>query len=564
MAAAQWAIDLGTTHTRVARWDEAASQPRLVELPAVCLAPGGEDPLEAPRLVPSATHLLPPRGPAGLLGSWPWLDRLALLGRRALIGREALERNRAGEHAAFAPGFKLELAASPLRPLARLGRRSYSARAVARVFVRELLAEVKRVTGQRIREAAFTAPVDAYETYRAEVLTIARSLGIRQPRFVDEPVAAALGYGLGLARERRVLVLDFGGGTLHLVAAALAPRDAEEGQGRVLAKTSRPVGGTAVDSWVLSEVCRRQGYSLPDGGDEEGRFWLRAMLAEARRVKESIFFHGSARFLLAPPDALHAPRPRPAAEALPELTRDELMALLDAHGLYRTLEECLGEVQAQLAGHGLGLDSLDDVLLVGGSSLLPGVYPLFEGRFGRDRVRGWQPFEAVAFGACVFAAGGASPADFVVHDYAFVTHHPVSHEPQYTVIVPTGTRFPTPMDLWKRQLVPTCSLGEPERLFKLVVCEIGRDRGGDRRFQWDTAGQLHKLGGEGGEQVLVVPLNESNPTLGRLDPPHPPGDRRARLEIAFGIDADKWLCATVRDLLTDRLLMRERPVVRLM
>ena len=45
-----------------------------------------------------------------------------------------------------------------------------------------------------------------------------------------------------------------------------------------------------------------------------------------------------------------------------------------------------------------------DVLVVGGSTLLPGVFPRLERRFDRRRLRAWQPFEAVAFGAASFAA----------------------------------------------------------------------------------------------------------------------------------------------------------------
>ena len=62
---------------------------------------------------------------------------------------------------------------------------------------------------------------------------------------------------------------------------------------------------------------------------------------------------------------------------------------------------------------------------------------------------------------------------------------------------------------------------------------------------------------------MIVPLNAASPTLGYLDPPHSPRDRRPRLEIAFGVNADRWLVATVRDLLAQRELMREEPVVRL-
>jgi hypothetical protein len=80
---------------------------------------------------------------------------------------------------------------------------------------------------------------------------------------------------------------------------------------------------------------------------------------------------------------------------------------------------------------------------------------------------------------------------------------------------------------------------------------------------WDAAGDLHTVGGASGTDALIVPLNAASPTLGYLDPPHEPRDRRPRLEIAFGVNGERWLIATVRDLLTQRELMREEPIVRL-
>ena len=57
----------------------------------------------------------------------------------------------------------------------------------------------------------------------------------------------------------------------------------------------------------------------------------------------------------------------------------------------------------------------------------------------------------------------------------------------------------------------------------------------------------------------VLPIG----TLGYLDPPHSPRDRAPRLEIAFGVNAERWLCATVRDLKKNALLLKEASVVRL-
>jgi molecular chaperone DnaK len=552
-----WGLDLGTTNTGVARWDDALGQPQLVHLPAVCRSATSDDPLEAPRLVPSALHLREGLGLLDRLGRWPVLRRRLFLGRAADIGRPAVERNQGIASAAYVATFKPALMTEPARPVARLGGRAVSARAATATYLRELLAEVTRNTGTRPRELVVTAPVMAFETYRAEVQAILRDLGVGRVRFLDEPVAAALGYGLSLGRERLLMVVDVGGGTMHVVIVRLQPREAEGGAAKVLAKQGSRLGGNAVDGWVLAALCAQVGQPLDDGDDEASALWRRVMLAEACRVKEAVFFHPSAEFLVAP----GVPGWRPGADTpRAVLTRDGLVEVLTEHGFYTALERC---VEDALTHAHLGADQVDEVLLVGGSTLLPGVFPRLEARFGRSRLRGWQPFEAVALGAACFGADRAAALDFVVNDYAVVTHDAGTGAEQHTVIVPRGTRFPTPPDLWRRQLVPTCALGEPETLFKLVICEVARGDGGDARLVWDAAGGLHKVGGAAHETAVVVPLNAASPTLGTLDPPHSPRDRRPRLDVAFGVNGERWLIATVRDLHTGRELMREEPVVRL-
>jgi molecular chaperone DnaK (HSP70) len=493
------------------------------------------------------------------LGAWRPLARRFFIGRTAYIGRQALEGNRATVHPAFTPAFKAALGTEASRPLARAGRRVVTARAAAHAYLRELVLEVKRSTGRRMRQLVVASPISAFETYRAEVQRILRDLGIGRVRFVDEPLAVALGYGLGLTAESLVLVVDIGGGTMHTELVRLTPKGAEGGQAQVVAKRGRPLGGNAVDSWVLCDVCARMGHPIEQwADDEESRFWRRMMLAEACRVKEAVFFNESATFLLAPPGMVDAGgRERPGSAEV-SLTRQRLVELLEQNGFYRGLDDCFDEMFA--AGTVASAD-VEHVLLVGGSTLLPGVYPLIERRFERRRLRAWQPFEAVAYGAACFAADRVGTMDFIVHDYAFLTHAPGTGEEQHTVVIPKGTRFPTAPDLWKRQVVPTCALGEPEAIFKLVICEVSR--GDASAGSWDAAGDLQKVGGTS-ESRGHRALNASSPTLGYLDPPHDPRDRRPRLEIAFGVNADRWLIATVHDLLTRRELMREEPVVRLL
>lgn len=555
-----WAIDLGTTNSALCRWDEERAEPVLVRLSEICRDPDGTDPLAAPGVVPSATHVTPERDVWGRLGQLPFLRQRVLWGRHGWIGRPALERNLTRIHPAFARSFKGHLQHQALRPIARAGGRAYTAREIGRIFARELVAAVHRATGERLRSVTVTAPVDAYEGYRAEVRGLFRDVGVTVERFVDEPVAAAAGYGLSVRGDRKVLVVDFGGGTLDLALIAIDARAVESGTGRVLAKTGRPVGGDLVDRWLLEDICERLGMAFPEDDD----FWRRLLLDEARWVKEQLYLQPEVPFQLKAPDELRLLDARRRGEAMGcSVRREELTALLERKGLRSVLMGCIEEVLHRAGEEAGGPVTPDDVLMVGGSTLLPGVFPLFEEHFGRDRVRAWQPFQAVVTGACALSARGFAPSDYIVHEYAIVVFDAKTGERSTTTIVPAGTRFPTAPDLWRRHLVPTCALGEPERIFKLVVCEIGAAAQGDRSFGWDDSGQLHTLGGTDGER-LIVPLNEANPALGFLDPPHPPGDRAARLDVRFGVDADRWLVATVRDLKTSKTLMEGEPVVRLL
>ena len=563
----KWALDLGTSNTGLAYWDDEGHRPRLLQLSEVCRKPSGSDAMEAPRLVPSATEVLreDSLGFWGKLGKRPFFVSRFFWGQHALIGRPAVERSEASRVPGFAPVFKGALERAPLKTLASLDGRDFSARDICQYFLRELFRQAELATGERIRELTVTAPVDAYETYRAELKGVCSRLGVKKLHFLDEPVAAAMGYGVNLTERRCTLVADFGAGTLDLALVDLDVKGASKGSCKVLAKAGRAVGGNLVDKWIVEEFCERMGYSVDPEGSSDERFWYRLMIAEARRVKEALFFEPKTSFNVTPPEDVRMFEHRIQGGARGfNWDKDRLTEVLRQRGLYAEVEACLADLEEQAEAEGLPLDRVDDVLMVGGSTLLPEVYGIFEKRFGRDRVRPFLPFEAVAYGACAFAAGEFAQSDFIVHDYAFMTYHPKTHEPEYTTIIPKGTRIPTSPRFWTRRLVPTCSLGEPETFFKLVVCELGRPDEGERTFSWDEGGQLHKLGGRDGKEFLAVPLNEANPTLGTLNPPHSPRDRSARLEISFGVNGDRWLCAQVRDLKTKKQLLKDEPVVRLL
>jgi len=411
----------------------------------------------------------------------------------------------------------------------------------------EVLAGGARHTGERVRDLVITTPVHAFESYRAELQTIAGRLGIRRLRFADEPVAAALGYGLSIGAERRVLVIDFGAGTLDLALVALDSKGIEQGQARVIAKDGQELGGNDVDAWLLEDLVAPFGIEKgflhgAQSPTDDSLFWKREMLAEARRVKEALFFDEWTFFMFRQPEEFGPPRPS-QRDGHTEIHRHRLLEVLERHRVIESVDEAIQRI-FRGEPEGMTMEDVDEVLLVGGSTLLPGVYQRVEDLFGRSRVRAWEPFEAVALGASVLSAERFNQSDVIFHDYAFLTHDAETHKEQTTVIIPAGTRVPTPDRIWTGRVVPTCALGDIETIFKLVICEVARPRQG-ARFVRDHHGGLHQAG-QGGDPV-VVPPHKSEPFLGRLDPPHQPGDRKHRLALSFAVHADRRLRDTVDD-----------------
>ena len=72
---------------------------------------------------------------------------------------------------------------------------------------------------------------------------------------------------------------------------------------------------------------------------------------------------------------------------------------------------------------------------------------------GREKVREWLPFEAVARGACIFA-GGAHVEDFIYHDYALRVLPDDDDEAEYELLIPGGTSFPTADNFVTRYYAP--------------------------------------------------------------------------------------------------------------
>jgi hypothetical protein len=216
------------------------------------------------------------------------------------------------------------------------------------------------------------------------------------------------------------------------------------------------------------------------------------------------------------------------------------------------------EIQRQLEGEpSLSSGKVDQVLLVGGSTLLPEVAAVVDAVFPQSVVR-HDPtfvFTAVALGAARFA-GGVPVDDFIYHDYAVAVQNEQTHAVEYELLIPRRTRYPTLADFAVRYYADFPGMNE----MRFSVCEMGRL--GQVPVPWQTRpnGNRYWSPQDLPEQALVIELNP-----GDLPVPLRPTGRGTspRLRVTYSITTDRWLCMTVEDLLRKQFLRVNEPVVRL-
>lgn len=518
----QWAIDLGTTNSVVALAEGGSV--RVIHLPGL----GRTLPTDQSPLVPSAVHITE---------EWErFLYFFRKRKRKIHIGQQALSRNFDGRSPCFAQSFKPRLADEPHRPILRVGTQDLSVREVTQSFLRELTAAAGKQFQTKITDLTIPAPVGYFEHYRAELQSLARECGVKRFRSLDEPVAAGLGYGVNVARDETLLVVDFGGGTLNLAAVRLGPHAAHTGAAPVLAKHMVNIGGDNVDHWLMEHFVPGEGRDLPE--------WQRDLRWEAMFTKERASREGRAEFRWGGFRA--------------ELTRDDLMNVMAKHGLYDQLRTALLDIKRQLeedpqVGH------VDEVLLTGGSTQLPGIPAVVDDAFPKAVVR-HDPayvFTSVALGAARYA-GGVAVDDFVYHDYAIAVQNEKTHTVEYELLVPRRTRYPTAPGFAVRYYADFRGMTE----VRFSVCEVGRlgqapvawaQRPNGNRY-WAPAPNNDV------EKALVVELNPADAAL----PLRPIGQGASpRLRVTFHINSDRWLCTTVEDLVRKQPLKVDEPVVRL-
>ncbi|EIB8245392.1 molecular chaperone HscC [Salmonella enterica] len=334
-------IDLGTTNSLIAVWQDGAAQ----------LIPNKFGEYLTPSIISMDENkqILVGKPAAARKTSHP--DKTAALFKRAM-----------GSHTLW-----------------HLGEESFNAPELSSLVLRSLKEDAEDYLQQPIKDVVISVPAYFSDEQRKHTRLAAELAGLNAVRLINEPTAAAMAYGLHTQQNSRSLVFDLGGGTFDVTVLEYATPIIE-----VHASAGdNYLGGEDFTHLLLDEVLKRWNldksaltdsdlaalYACVEAAKCASGSPLRMSWLYQERVLESTFYDDELEALW-----------------LPLLNR-----------LRTPIEQALRDSR-------LKPEQIDSLVLVGGASQMPLVQRIAVRLFGKLPYQSYDPSTIVALGAATQAA----------------------------------------------------------------------------------------------------------------------------------------------------------------
>jgi molecular chaperone DnaK len=373
----------------------------------------------------------------------------------------------------------------------------------------KVLQKLKRAAenylGETVAEAVITVPAYFNDAQRQATKDAGRIAGLEVRRIINEPTAAALAYGLDKKKDEVVAVFDYGGGTFDISVLEVGENVVEV----IATNGDTHLGGDDLDQrvmeWLIQEFKTESGIDL-----SKDKMVLQRLKEAAEKAKIELSSTMETEINL-PFLTADATGPKHLVKKLSRSKFEQMCDDLFQRALEPT-KKCLADAKKDPK-------SIDEIILVGGSTRTPKIAQMVKDFFGKEPNRSVNPDEVVAIGAAV--QGGVLTGE--VKDILLLDVTPLSLSIETlggvaTPLIPRNTTIPTK----KSETFSTAADGQ-------------------------TSVEVHVLQGE-------RPMARDNKTLGRFHLDGIPAAPRGvpQIEVTFDIDANGIVHVAAKDRATGK------------
>jgi len=384
--------------------------------------------------------------------------------------------------------------------------RDYTPQQISAFILQKIKKDAEEFIGDKISKAVITVPAYFNDDQRQATKDAGEIAGLEVVRIINEPTAAALAFGMDKQEhEQKILVFDFGGGTLDVTIMEL-------GGGIFEVKSTSgdtQLGGTDMDEVLVNFITKE--FEKETGIDiNEDKTALQRVREAAEKAKIELSTTLESDINL---PFISATSKGPKHLTM-KITRAQLEKLVDP-----IVQKCKKPMEQAIRDAKLNKEEIGKIILVGGPTRMPIVRNFVESYFNKKAERGVDPMECVATGAAVQAGVLAGEVkDILLLDVTPLTLGIETLGGVKTQLIERNTTIPTK----KSQIFSTAMDNQ-------------------------TSVEINVLQGE-------REMAADNKSLGRFIlagiPPAPKGI--PQVEVTFNIDANGIIHVSAKDLATSK------------